>query len=108
MTTYTTASDIIAGPDSTLHKQIRGALLKLALDIRNEDDATPYHAIRLRWAQRVWASPDVAMASAKAYAALDAGIRSAYEANPTAPDVTDAEVETVLAAALPQLIAETL
>lgn len=108
MTTYTTASDIIAGPDSTLRKQVRGALLKLALDIRGEPDDTAYHALRLRWAQRVWASPDVAIPTALAYCALSAGIRTKYEASPTNPATTDAEVEAVLSAALPAIIAETV
>lgn len=108
MTTYTTASDIIAGPDSTLKKQVRGALLKLALDIRNEDPATAYHPVRRRWAERVWRGPDFAITSALAYCALNAGIRAKYAANPSEPTTTDGEVETVLAAALPALIAETL
>lgn len=107
MTTYSTASDIVMKPDSRLVKQARGALLKLANDIRDEADTVAYHSLRLRWAQRVWQGPDFALASALAYLALEGAIRTAFEANPTEPNVTDAAVEAIISAALPEVIAET-
>ena len=46
-----TAADIVFGADKDLHNKIRGAMLKLARDIR--DDRANEDEDRIRWAQRV-------------------------------------------------------
>jgi len=105
MTTYTVADAIINGADRALHAKMRAALVKLALDIVAEDPDTAYHRVRRRWAERVLASgTDFADRRARTLLAMNAGIRGGYDAD----DHTDAAVEAVLSAALPQLVAETL
>ena len=105
MTTYTTADAIINGSDKALHAKMRSALVHIALDIKAEDQATAYHRLRRRWAERVLSQgTGFADAHARMRLAMSGAIRNAYDTD----DHTDADVRAVLDAALPDLIAETL
>lgn len=105
-TTYITARDMLAGADTDLQAIVYGALIKLANDIVNEAPTTNGHPVRRRWAERVRRDPTFAMKPALIACAFNAGIRTKYASDPAT--LTDAEVETVLSAALWQLIAEAL
>ena len=106
MTTYTVADAIINGADKQLHAQMRSALIKIALDILAADaEGDEWYAAKAKWAERVLSSGSgFADRRARTLLAMNAGIRGGYDAD----DHTDAAVEAVLSAALPQLVAETL
>lgn len=105
-TTYMTARDMLKGPDTDLQSIVYGTLVKLAADIIAEAPSTTGYPVRRKWAERVRRDPSFVVPHALTACAFNTGIRTKYASDPTT--ITDAEVETVIAANLWVLIAESL
>jgi len=97
-----TAANIVYGSDKMLHIKIRGAMLKLARDVR--DDPANEDEVRQKWARQVMAGNDSSYAPVLRELSLRQAIQDGY----TADNHTEQQVKTNVNAVLDDAIAAQL
>jgi hypothetical protein len=90
----------------SVQEQTEVAMIHAVTDIKNEDPATPDHANRLKWADWANKNSSVAFEPFRWPVSMNSTIQASVAQDPSGSTVADNDVQFVVNAALPGVIAD--
>lgn len=89
-----------------LQQRTESAVIKDVENVNNEDSSTPDHASRVAWAQWAHLNTNLATTYFMWPLAMNPSVQNSVDADPTGSTVTDNDIQFVVDAALPRVIAD--